>query len=664
MKTNFSSGLTDFGILTDSDSIVIVTDKNRCFLYVNKEAEKFLSVYGSEFCGRFSSDISDSLSPSYVSTRSITLSDTENNSRTFRFTRIPMNKEEGKFLCVGSDITESIEEEYGSAELPDILETVTEHLPSGVVILDTELKIKFANSSAIEMLMLNDRSNWFNRCIKEFFAGKLVGDNCILYDYHCPFDSLLEDGKAFYGELFCSWKSDGVGYINISASLSRDATGKVTGIVCTLEDCTEITKTRSLLEKSETKYRILTEFSPMGIIVHENMDITYINPAGAEILGYEKPEEVLGLSILSFVPEEERDSVAEFAREMISKGKPVVGFERSLIDGKGRQITVKMSSQPYETGGSMAIQSVFRDISEEKKRSEEIMKLSLVVEQSPVSVVITDSSGHIEYVNAAFCEITGYSSKEVTGKNVNILKSEIHPQEYYKNLWETILSGETWSGELCSRGKYGDIFWELSTITPVKCSKGNLLFYVAVKENITDKKLREEKIRHMAMHDILTGLPNRFLMRDRLESVLERTHRYGEMAALLFIDLDGFKHVNDSFGHKVGDEVLKETSRRILTSIRTADTACRIGGDEFLVILSKIENREKAGAVARRIIEMISRPYKGCGDAQVIGASIGISIIPDDGSNIDELVSKADSAMYDVKHGGKNGFAYFFDFPK
>jgi diguanylate cyclase (GGDEF)-like protein len=187
---------------------------------------------------------------------------------------------------------------------------------------------------------------------------------------------------------------------------------------------------------------------------------------------------------------------------------------------------------------------------------------------------------------------------------------------------------------------------------------------VAVKENITDKKLREEKIRHMAMHDILTGLPNRFLMRDRLESVLERTHRYGEMAALLFIDLDGFKHVNDSFGHKVGDEVLKETSRRILTSIRTADTACRIGGDEFLVILSKIENREKAGAVARRIIEMISRPYKGCGDAQVIGASIGISIIPDDGSNIDELVSKADSAMYDVKHGGKNGFAYFFDFPK
>jgi PAS domain S-box-containing protein len=283
-----------------------------------------------------------------------------------------MNKEEGKFLCVGLDITESIEEEYGSAELPDILETVTEHLPSGVVILDTELKIKFANSSAIEMLVLDSRKNWFNRCIKDFFAGKLVGDNCVLYDYVCPFDLLLKNGNAFYGELFCSWKDDGVGYVNVSASLSRDATGKVTGIVCTLEDCTEITKTRRLLEKSENKYRRLTELSPMGIVVHENMNITYINPAGAEILGYEKPEEALGVNMVSFVPEHERENVNTFTREMISKGRPVVGFERTLINNKGKQITVKMSSQSYESGGGMAVQSVFRNITEEKKRSEEI----------------------------------------------------------------------------------------------------------------------------------------------------------------------------------------------------------------------------------------------------------------------------------------------------
>jgi diguanylate cyclase (GGDEF)-like protein/PAS domain S-box-containing protein len=327
-------------------------------------------------------------------------------------------------------------------------------------------------------------------------------------------------------------------------------------------------------------------------------------------------------------------------------------------------MTVKMSSQPYESRNGMAVLNVFRDITDEKRRSEEIMKLSLVVEQSPVSVIITDSSGHVEYVNPAFCEISGYSAPEIFGKNVNLLKSGVHPQEYYENLWETIRGGQTWNGELCSRGKYGDIFWELSTITPVKCSEGRLLFYVAVKENITDKKLREEKIRHMAMHDILTGLPNRFLMRDRLETVLERVHRYGEMAAVLFIDLDGFKNVNDTYGHKAGDDVLKETARRILTSIRTADTACRIGGDEFLVILSRIENREKAGAVSRRIIEMVSRPYGACGDRQILGASIGISIIPDDGVNIDELVSKADTAMYEVKNGGKNGFAYFFDFPK
>jgi diguanylate cyclase (GGDEF)-like protein/PAS domain S-box-containing protein len=402
----------------------------------------------------------------------------------------------------------------------------------------------------------------------------------------------------------------------------------------------------------------------MGIVVQEKMLITYINPAGAELLGYENPEDAFGERIMDFIPEQDKVSVEDFVKDMLTTRKPSVGFERTLINKHGREMTVKMSSQPYESRNGMAVLNVFRDITDEKRRSEEIMKLSLVVEQSPVSVIITDSSGHVEYVNPAFCEISGYSAPEIFGKNVNLLKSGVHPQEYYENLWETIRGGQTWNGELCSRGKYGDIFWELSTITPVKCSEGRLLFYVAVKENITDKKLREEKIRHMAMHDILTGLPNRFLMRDRLETVLERVHRYGEMAAVLFIDLDGFKNVNDTYGHKAGDDVLKETARRILTSIRTADTACRIGGDEFLVILSRIENREKAGAVSRRIIEMVSRPYGACGDRQILGASIGISIIPDDGVNIDELVSKADTAMYEVKNGGKNGFAYFFDFPK
>ncbi|MGE4497877.1 MAG: PAS domain S-box protein [Deferribacterales bacterium] len=664
MKTHFSSGLADFGILTDSESIVMVTDKKDCFLYVNKEAEKFLSAYGNEFCSRFSSDISDSLSPVYVSTRSITLSDAENNSRTFRFTRIPMNNGGGKFLCVGTDITEIAGSEGGSEDLPDILETVTEHLPSGIVILDSSLNIKFANSAAVNMLVLGGRKDWFNRNIKDFFAGKLVGDICVLYDYECPFEELIRSGKAFYSALFCTSRNNATGYVNVSASLSRDADGRLSGIVCTLEDCTEITKTRKLLEKSENKYRLLTEFSPMGILVHEKMRITYINPAGAELLGFDKPEDAFGEHILDYVPEKERESVDEFVRKMISTGKPSVGFERAIINRRGREMTIKISSQPYENGDGVAVQSVFRDVTEENKRGEEIMKLSLVVEQSPVSVIITDSTGHVEYVNPAFCEISGYSAGEVAGKNINILKSGVHPQEYYNCLWETIRSGSTWSGELCSRGKYGDIFWELSTITPVKCSEGRLLFYVAVKENITDKKLREEKIRHMAMHDILTGLPNRFLMKDRLEAVLERAQRYGEMAAVLFIDLDGFKNVNDSFGHKAGDDVLKETARRILTSIRTVDTACRIGGDEFLVILNKIETREKAGAIARRIIDMIARPYAACGDKTILGASVGISVIPDDGVNIDEIVSKADSAMYEVKHGGKNGFAYFFDFPR
>lgn len=656
---NSDYGLSDLKVLEDIGSILMIADDDRRFIYLNKEAENFLSVFGDEICSKLSCHAPDSLSGPYAESRHISLENSHGEIHDFCFTRIPLGS--GRFLCIGSEITSA---DGSSERLPDIIQSVTEHLPSGIIITDQQLQIKYANLAAVNMLRLGSRSDWFNLKVYEAFAGKLIGDFCVMDGYKCPFNRLMTTGEAFTNELFCAGSQDGTSYISINGSISRDIAGRINGIVCTLEDCTEVSITRSLLAKSESKYRMLTEFSPSGITAFKGSKIVYMNPAGAEIFGFAEGSEMQGRNILDFLAPPDRLKAAQVVGDMIRLDKPFHGMKLSAFTADKKKIDLRVSCQPYDDGSGKAVQCVFSDITLERKRTEEILRLSQVVEQSPVSVIITDLTGKIEYINPAALSLTGYTAEEVTGKNVNLFRSGSHPDEYYKNLWETIQAGGTWKGELCNQTKDGVSFWEFCTVSPVKDLDGEMLFYVAVKENITEKKIREEEMKFMALHDLLTGLPNRFLMRDRLEYALERYRRYGEKLAVMFIDLDGFKNINDRYGHDAGDALLKEVSKRILGCIRSTDTACRIGGDEFLVIVTDISAGELLDEVAKRLLHAIGQPFDYQGKECRVGASIGIGLCPEDGVNVDDLIIRADEAMYYVKRRTKNSFAYFLDLPK
>jgi len=289
---------------------------------------------------------------------------------------------------------------------------------------------------------------------------------------------------------------------------------------------------------------------------------------------------------------------------------------------------------------------------------QQVRLLSSALSAASNAVMITDRHGRIQWVNPAFSRLTGYTREEMVGQTPRLLNSGQYTQEYYKNLWETIGKGEAWSGETIERNKEGSLYTVSQTITPIIDDKGVVTHFIAIHEDITAQKLAQERIHHMANFDALTSLPNRALFYDRLRQALVMAKRNNGGMTLLFLDLDGFKKVNDIFGHHIGDLVLTGVAGRLHQCVRESDTVARLGGDEFTVILNDTHEYGNVAKVAEKIIEAIAAPFFLEGHAAHIGVSIGIARYAEDASSEDDLVNKADQAMYAAKSAGKNTYRF------
>ena len=273
-------------------------------------------------------------------------------------------------------------------------------------------------------------------------------------------------------------------------------------------------------------------------------------------------------------------------------------------------------------------------------------------------VLVTDPDGAIVSLNPAFSAITGYAEAELLGGNPRILKSNRHDLDFYRKMWECISREGYWHDEIWNRRKSGELFLARLTITAIRDDRGTLQHYVAVQTDITDAKRNEDLIRHQAYHDALTGLPNRALFMDRLRHQLAYAHRHGKSLATLFIDLDGFKAVNDELGHEVGDDVLREVAQRLKNCVRASDTVARLGGDEFTAILNDLQGAEFAAQVAQKMLDALQLPLQLGVHERHISASIGIALYPVHCSDVVELVRQADTAMYRAKQAGKARYVF------
>jgi len=289
----------------------------------------------------------------------------------------------------------------------------------------------------------------------------------------------------------------------------------------------------------------------------------------------------------------------------------------------------------------------------------EIQLAATVFDASSDAIIITDSDNRIISVNAAFCEITGYSAQEVIGQTPEILNSGRHDAGFYHALWRDLLETGQWNGEVWNRRKNGEIFAELLTINAVKNYRGEISHYVSIFADITEHKQTEEHMRHLAHYDALTNLPNRTLFNDRLGQALINAQRDNGKAAVMFLDLDRFKNINDTLGHGIGDLLLQEVAVRLTGCVRQGDTVSRLGGDEFVVLLPELNDEKDARLVAQKLLNAAAFPMVLGGHELHISASIGISYYPMDGANSEALMKNADVAMYRAKEEGRNNFQFY-----
>lgn len=418
---------------------------------------------------------------------------------------------------------------------------------------------------------------------------------------------------------------------------------------------------RNALRVSEQRHRLLADNASDVIWT---MDVkgrnTYVSPSVERLRGYTVAEAMQQTLNEALTPESAKIAQAGMSRALaaIQAKQPVPNFraelEQPCKQGGTLWTEVNLSAMQNEAGEFVNFLGVSRDISE-RKLAELDLHIAAIAFESQDGMIVTDAQSKILRVNDAFTQISGYAAEEVMGKTPRILQSGRHDASFYASMWTAISTAGVWHGEIWSRRKDGEVYPEQITITAIKDRTEQVTHYVAVLRDITERKRLENEVAQLAFFDTLTQLPNRRLFNDRLGQSLTRAQREKSSLALMFIDLDKFKPINDSYGHETGDWMLQTVARRIESSLRASDTAARMGGDEFLVLLPDLQSNDDALAVAEKIRKALEQPVVMLSGVTLLAsASIGIAIYPDQAKTKEDLLRLGDRAMYEAKNAGGN----------
>ena len=392
----------------------------------------------------------------------------------------------------------------------------------------------------------------------------------------------------------------------------------------------------------------------------------FANRNCAGMLGYPGPEEILGRPMHDLTHHSHADGSSYAAdvcpiHHAFLTGEPVHVSDEVFWRADGTSFPVEYWAYPLRRGGTVVGAVVtFFDLTERHQVETKSRLAATVFASTREGVIVTDEMGDILAVNEAFTRVTGYTEAETLGNKPSMLQSGRHGPDFYAAIWQALAEAGHWQGEIWNRRKSGEVYPELLSISAVRDRHGNICNYVGVFTDISQIKESEAKLAHLAHYDPLTGLPNRLLLSSRLEHAIDQARRQGNKVAILFLDLDRFKNVNDSLGHQVGDELLKAVTERLAHRLRAEDTLARLGGDEFVVLLERLDEPRDAAQVARAMLEALADPFKLSRGYEIyIGASIGISLFPDDGADVTQLIQHADVAMYQAKDQGRNAYGFY-----
>jgi diguanylate cyclase (GGDEF)-like protein/PAS domain S-box-containing protein len=439
--------------------------------------------------------------------------------------------------------------------------------------------------------------------------------------------------------------------VSVTISPIRDSFGMIIGSSTIARDISR----RKQLEGMQNQFRAIIEFSDDAIISMAPNGIIQSWNRGAEaIFGY-SASEMIGLPVSTLLPPGKSDDGND-DWEKLKKGEKIEPLESIRICKDGRPIAVSITTSAIRDAREriVGISKIIQDITLKKYHETRLQLTSSVFTNTNEGILITDAKGTILEVNDSFLRISGYSRNEILGKTPTIFRSSRHDPKFINAIRELLMSTGTYQGEAWSRRKDGSAYASLLTINLVKDEAGEIKHYVSLISDITPLRKKQEQMEHLAHFDALTDLPNRILLADRLQQAMAHVSRHKQSLAVLYLDLDYFKEVNDKHGHNAGDQLLITVSHRMKDALRNVDTLARIGGDEFVAVLLDVGTPVECNHLAERILHACAEPVLIDGNLLQVSASIGMTIYPQDNTDADELMRHADRAMYEAKQAGRN----------
>ncbi len=533
--------------------------------------------------------------------------------------------------------------------------TIVTQVPGAVFRFHTDGKIEFISDTVAEIC---------GRSAAELMAGTvqtwvdLIVPDDIARHHQTVLDS-VNAGQQYLIEYRITHLHGEERWVSESGHPEAQAGAKTQSVDGIITDITERKKNEMRIANLLTEQSAILENVMFGVMFVRDRKIISANRRCEELFAYESGK-MIGQSTRILFPTDLDFELAGKSQYLLIAEDDYFSEERKYKRQDGSIFWCMVSGSALDpldpNNGSIW---VYADISERILAEEKLRLSAKVLEHIADGVIVTDAAGIIVAINPAFSLITGYGDADALGKTPKILRSGREPPAFYAKLWADLAEHGFWAGEIWNRRKDGDFYLEWLTISAVRDTNGACTHYVGVFRDITQAKESQKKLDHLAHHDSLTGLPNRALFNDRLAHAMQRSAREHQQLALLFIDLDRFKNVNDSLGHHIGDELLKQVSLALIDKVRDGDTLARLGGDEFILLLENVDGQYGSTIVAEKLMSVFEQPFIVVGHELFVTCSVGISLFPSDGVDLNMLIRNADVAMYQSKAHGRNAYRFY-----
>jgi len=586
--------------------------------------------------------------PSHGTEKSRIENDVTIRDRIFRSQAFSVCSEESNYLYTIhylEDVTEKRRVRKALRESEKRFRDVANSLTEALILIDPELNLQLLNDAAIDLYDLSGTDFIGKKCYEVFWEFEQACSNC-------PSKEVLSEDKTVKSiHTLTSGK-----ILNCSSTPVYDHEGHTIGCVVV---ATDVTVREMQIKQLQRFEQIMSTATDLIAFYDKDHNYLAVNDVYADYFGF-SANEIIGRNVVDVIGCEHYES---HIQEHLNRG--LTGENHSFqvwveSRGKGRRF-LNVSLTPYidAEGQPTGLVSRCRDITEQHELDKKLQLAAKVFENSLEGILVTDRDGSIVTINRAFSEITGYSEAEVLGKNPRLLKSDRHDDLFYQEMWRSLKREGEWRGEIWNKNRAGNIYPELLTISEITNSEGETANYVAIFSDITKIKEAAEQLKYQVHHHPLTGLPNRLLLYARLEHSIQHVARQGTRGAVMFLDLDHFKKINDSLGHSAGDAVLVEVARRLQKDSRNVDTVAHLSGDEFVIVLQAIRTVQDAKNRAQQILESLRLPFVVDGYEIHISGSIGITEFTAAEEKVETVLKNADAAMYKAKEYGKNCYQFY-----